>query len=150
MVRKHFHGCQTNSFQHKLLKRKKRDDVFYYNVRWEGDWKDTWEPAKNLNAELVSDFDKLHPIKSTPVDELDHKHQSDVESETDDTPVIPSAPRRSQRLTSQTAMVEICNNFTFKKKEIEQASEHLTAENIFKSRKDELEELYKKVYTFLY
>jgi hypothetical protein len=42
-------------------------------------------------------------------------------------------------------MVEICNNFTFKKKEIEQASEHLTAENIFKSRKDELEELYKKV-----
>jgi 6-pyruvoyl-tetrahydropterin synthase len=130
---------------HKLLKRKKRDDVFYYNVRWEGDWKDTWEPAKNLNAELVSDFDKLHPIKSTPVDELDHKHQSDVESETDDTPVLPSAPRRSQRLTSQTAMVEICNNFTFKKKEIEQASEHLTAENIFKSRKDELEELYKKV-----
>ena len=131
----------------KILKRKLREGVVYYRIRWEGEWKDTWEPEKNLEQDAIQDFEKKHPQKQkeseSVVEEKEKETTPDTDTDTEEENSENRPLRRSKRLKVN-ALTILCHNFEEKKTKYE-GDERLRAENLFKSRRQELDELFDKV-----
>ena len=137
-----------------LLNKKTENGITYYRVRWEGAWKDTWEPETNLSSKSINDYHKKH--NKTTYKDLHLNTDTDTDTDTDTESIHPSEktgleedeknenredtpPRRSQRLRQST--LTICNNTEAKVNE----NDMLSAKNLFKSDRQELDELYDRV-----
>ena len=151
-----------------LTNKKTENGVIYYRVRWEGAWKDTWEPETNLSSKSINKYNKKHnkglykdntedtdtdtdTHTDTDTEEKSEKTDNEASEETENERVSDTKTdsleqkhdtpprRRSHRLSQKT--LTICNNVTVNMKD----EDKLSAKNLFKSERQELDDLYQTV-----